>query len=307
MVDQAIHSAELGRAMAFIATGGKEGVVLPTDLKVSAVPGASVNIAPGGYAALNRYPNNPGQSYAGRAETLTNLAVPAVGAGGARSDAILLRIDDPEYGGTVPADRTVGPYEKFEVKTNVSSALEDAADLGLAYPAILLARIDRAANAATVVANDIKDMRQLVRPRYSTETLMTQPDTVAPFDELTEAAFRNFPIAWTPSVKVPKWATHYTLISTISAAGALGGDAYGDVRTVFGASISANVGYDTTSSPDGARVNLTIAASAAVPAGSPGTSVPIIVSGKRTGGAGRIRIQSGTTVIHQIQFFEKIV
>lgn len=309
-VDQALTSARMGRRLAYAATGGKEGVVAPADLKVSAVPGASVNIAAGGYVALNRYPNQPSQSYMGAAESVTNIAVAAVG-GAARSDAILLRIDDPEYGGTVPADRAVGPYEKFVVVTGVSATLKDATELGLAYPAILLARIDRAANATTVVAGDIKDMRKLAQPRYSSDVFMTQPQSGTPGDVLTQAAFRKFPTNWDAPVVIPDWATHCAIVSEMSAMGATGGSATGSLRSVLSAApdsvVSASVGYDTTSVTDGNRVNALIALGGAIPAAMRGKSGIVYIDGLKSGGAGTIRIQSGTTILHRVEFFEKIV
>ena len=310
MVDGAVHSARTGRRLANLATGGKEGVSGPSDLKVTAGTGSSVNIAPGGYAALNRYPNQINQTYTGAAESTTNVPVNTVG-GAARSDAILLRIDDPEYGGTIPADRDNGPYEKYEVKYGIPSTAIEAADLALAYPAIMLARVDRPANATTTMPGNIVDCRQLVRPRYDSQILMNQPEGGTPGDVLTQSAFRRFPNGFNPTVQVPSWATHVAIVSELSGMGAVSGSAVGSLRNVLSdgtnSVVGSSVGYDTTSVTDGNRVNALIAASAVIPSGMRGKTANLYIDGLRSSGPGVIRVQAGTTVLHRIEFFERIL
>ena len=67
MVDGARHSAAVGRLVAYASLNGSEGVVLPTDLKVTALgsPGAAVQVAPGGAIILNRYPGGVRETYVG--------------------------------------------------------------------------------------------------------------------------------------------------------------------------------------------------------------------------------------------------
>ena len=79
----ALHSARVGRSVAHMALGGKQGVAESGDLAVRAQSPASpsVSVAKGTFAIRNVYQDEFGQSYVGRAssETLTPPISPTTG------------------------------------------------------------------------------------------------------------------------------------------------------------------------------------------------------------------------------------
>jgi hypothetical protein len=90
-------SAETARLVANMAVQGGEGVGGPDDCKVVPTTGG-INVVPGAAAVLN---NNAGatgrQSYVGRLATNDFVSIPSASTG-ARSDAIIVSIEDPQYG-----------------------------------------------------------------------------------------------------------------------------------------------------------------------------------------------------------------
>jgi hypothetical protein len=198
----ALHSAEVGRQLAFMASSGATGVTLPTDLRVTALPtaGSSVRINPGGGPIANTYPGASGQSYVVRNPSATDLPVPATGSGGGATRYVIVRIDDPQYGGQVPANPVVGPY----VYPTLVSSLT-----GITYPHMVLARIDQPANTATITQAMITDLREVAVPRsldivranptIYTDTGLTLANTTTGGEQFPDNAFQD--------VKVPTWAT----------------------------------------------------------------------------------------------------
>ena len=115
------HSAESARMLAYMASGGREGIVSAADMRVSAlpVPGSAVVVQPGAVAVLNRAAGQ--QTYIARVVEAENVAIAATGSGGGRTDLICAIIRDPSQpgGGNPPADPVVGPYWAMEVVSGV--------------------------------------------------------------------------------------------------------------------------------------------------------------------------------------------
>lgn len=166
------HSAEVGRSVAYASIGGLQGVVKKGDLQVQAqsTPGGSVRIADGVGAVANSYAGQSGQSYVARNVGYENISVPPT-SGSSRSDMIVLRIDDPEFGGSVPASVATGPYCRFAIISNVGSAATDI-PAGTPYPAIPLARIDIPSGTGTITSAMIKDLRKIAG---KTKTIFNLP------------------------------------------------------------------------------------------------------------------------------------
>ena len=159
----ALHPAEAARLLAYAATSGAAGVVVAGDLAVTQLPtaGTSVRVAVGGAVIPNLYPGGGQQSYVGRAASSTDVSVTATDSGSGRVDLVVARIDDPFYGGTVPADVTVGPYVRIAIIENVTAGSADI-PAGLAYPAIALARLDIPASTATITTPMITSLAKVV-------------------------------------------------------------------------------------------------------------------------------------------------
>jgi hypothetical protein len=206
----AVHTDDVFRSGINAFTRDAQGIVLPGNMKVTALgsPGAAVNIATG--AVVIREPALPGQSYVGRVGSVTQHPVAPQGAG-TRSELIIARVRNPEVAPwtpyTLPADIANGPY--FEPWTVPCSSSTTAADQVVSYAAEALARIDMPSGASFVGAGGgtVVDLRSLAQPRiWNEHKLVTGPD---PTQDVTtsETAWMQFPtISFT--VKVPRWATH---------------------------------------------------------------------------------------------------
>src|SRR5690242_5446929 len=141
-----IHSEALLRMVAFRAAEGGEGVSGIGDLMVrqQSVASGNVDIAVGGATLVNRYPGVVNESYVGRASSLTSVAIAPNAGGATRYDLVIARIDDWNFPGSqaVPGALPTATVPVFKpVVLSGVAATATARSLGLAYPAISLARI----------------------------------------------------------------------------------------------------------------------------------------------------------------------
>lgn len=190
------HGPEVARMLAYAATAGSEGIITATDLRVTALPtpGAAVRVYPGGAALLNRYPGAPNQSYTVRNASATDVAIPATGAGSGATRYVILRVDDPQYGGQVPPNVVTGPYVRFALVNSITD---------LAYPFIVLARINQPANTSAITGAMITDLRAVSNPKTHRELYLQTAGSIA---DLTNANMVRWPNV-SASVPIPEWAT----------------------------------------------------------------------------------------------------
>lgn len=230
------HQAEIGRALAYAQANGGEGVGGVSDCKVmaSTVADNQIHVQPGVVTLLNRYGGGVRQSYVGMCQEATSDTVPATTSSGARSDLVVARVVDPQYGGATPADLQDGPYFFTEVIANVPSTTKRFSQLGLAYPAVELARIDRPSSTATVAQSQIVDLRKLTRPRresflfvaFPAENEFHVPPAQTSYEGEASASFH-------PSIEIPVWANRLQGIIMISNIAASGGNSFGRVRAKY--------------------------------------------------------------------------
>lgn len=173
---------DVARVFANVAVQDSEGINLPGDLKVTAMPAPAgqVSVAPGAVAIRNRHLatldgsgrvlSSP-QTYVGAGATATTLNVPAQGSSGDAYYLVLLTVRDPDFPPwteyTDPTQRLNGPYFYLELKPCDSD--DTLASDVVTYSAYALARIRMNANTTVVEENDLTDLRELARPR-------TKPD-----------------------------------------------------------------------------------------------------------------------------------
>ncbi len=205
------HSPELARAMLNSATGGTEGVGSLTDLKVRAAstPSATVVVGTGVGMMLNRYAGgNDRQSYMGFNQSDTNTVISAT-SGTGRSDLIVARVIDPQYGDAAPPSVPNGPYVGTAIIPNVPSTTTTFSQLGLNYPAIEIARIDIPPNTGTITNAMIVDLRKLAQPRtmrqlYTLQFVLTYKLTAS------GGAYQTWignPVGYSSGIPIPSWAT----------------------------------------------------------------------------------------------------
>lgn len=296
------HSAAVARMLAYAATNGATGVNAPGDMKVTALPtpGAAVRIMPGGASMENRYPGGGQQSYTARNASATDVAVSATGSSGASVRYLIIRVDDPEFGGATPADVLNGPYVRPVLVSSITN---------LAYPFVALARINQPANTATITQAMITDLRQVANPRQVQYVEMGVPVAGAKMDTSVGDQYPSY----RPSIEVPSWAVEVSLVATITAISAAGGDTYGEMAATLGAKganqfRSANTFYDVDAGASAEqRVTFTIGAKGTVPPELRGTSQPLGTEFRRIDGPGYLLTNRGTNVLYQVTFSEAAV
>jgi hypothetical protein len=289
----AAHPVELARLQLFVSTGGNEGVASPGSLRVDALatPGGSVRVAPGGAVLLNRYAGGGEQSYALRNKTETVLPVASTTSAGGRSDLVVARVLDPQYEGSAPPDPNVFEYSRITAVQGVPAGTLSARDLGLAYPAIALARIDLPASTATVQAGHITDLRQLVAPASRTDVLprvIPAGQSVA-FNKLeTDLSPLHALLNW--DVQVPAWATHCHVTAVYSQGTVAAGRALGRIGiSAFGIQYRPGVDqsqyYDITSSANGSRFTVETVGEFEVPKAARGKTAAFVTNQRTAGGS----------------------
>lgn len=308
---EAVHSADVARSALYSVNGGANGITRPGDFRCTAlpVPGAAVRIGPGGGTFDNRYPGGAGQSYSARAGESTDVPVAATGSAGSAVKYVILRIDDPQYGGQ--ATGPTGPYVRAEIVTSISN---------LAYPFIELARIDQPANTATITQSMITDLRQVARPRIKTELRVIsifsgQEDVLSSTSaypdggETWPEAAEN---AWS-FIDIPDWATRCKIIMHWSGVTAPGGDTWGWAWVQVGYTVNPDnfktqgVFYDTTGIPNRSRIHIMAADEKPIPAALRGGAHKFYPRANVLGGptASRLKLDAGSTMALHIEFMER--
>lgn len=306
------HSPELARLVADIAGGGSEGVNRPEHFKVSALttPGASVNVAPGGAVIMSRANGAMAESYAVRAPTTTNVPVAANNTASARYDLVIARIEDPYVPGStfpVPATPASGPYWNFRVISGVASTVVSAQDTG-AQSSIALALITMPANTGVVSAPNIKDLRQLVAPKFESHLISGVPTV---YNQLANtAALGGAATEWptyAPTVKIPTWANWVSMTATWSGVGVTG-DFDGAARTRLG-SVSAPPEYIIDfNGGTGQRLNIILSCSGDIPASDRGREVRLVTEARKAVGTpGAIGTNLGFQMIYHVNFYQRLV
>lgn len=316
------HSPEVARLLAYAATGGAEGVVGITDLRVSTldVPGGAVRVLPGAALIRTRGDESGRQSYVGRLPVADSVQITATGSSAGRSDLIIAQIEDPFVAGEpwqAPADPTAGPYVFTRVIPNVPAGTTRLQSIP-AYAgrsAITLARIDIPASTGTITAGMIKDVRKVAQPRRQTElvafSLITGQNEI-----LTSASAypggENFPNAFEGRslVEIPEWATRMKIVMTWSSLVAPAGNAWGrfwvQVGTDASKTFTQDVGWDTPGASGNTRMNFIAADNLAVPASYRGTSQRFLPRGNVLGGANsaRMYVDAVAAMVLQVEFYE---
>jgi hypothetical protein len=245
----AVLQDDVFRVFANAATRDSEGVVLPGQFKTTALgsPGAAVSIAPGGLVVRNA--QKTGESYIGRAQTATQVSISPNNGGSTRRDLVLARIIDPDYSpwqpsGTPGAPNTSvpnGPYFEPYVLSGVG-AVTNAAQAGITYSAVALARVDMPAGAQTVQSGYITDLRQLAQPRigfaYDVQTVASSQQLL-----VTDTTVKDWPLN-SLQVYVPRWATHAQVGITLLTVGTDGNASDFSPRVYVGGATVVSAAWD---------------------------------------------------------------
>lgn len=303
------HSPEVARALAYAATGGKEGVTTPEGLKVSALatPGSSVRVAPGVAAVLNRDTGGAQQTYILRNISDTNVAITATGSGSGRSDLVIARVEDPFNSGTpwaTPTDPKVGPYVHARVIVGVAPGTTKVPP-GYGN-AIALARIDIPVSTATITDAMITSVRTMPSPRRERD-LTTFVGGAVQAATQTLNTWTTWPAQVTRSVEIPAWATRVSLVGSLGGVVLRNAGFVGYVRLKLGTLLTPAAGVDLNAAAGGnpQRVNISVGGSIEIPANLRGTTQTLTAEVQRLGETGALESYSYSLHTLDVEFEER--
>ena len=301
-VNGAKFTADSARAETFKNTSGGRGVTLPGDMKVTALPtpGAFVRVASGGATFPAGYTAAPGQSYGTYMGTSQDVAVTATGSGSAVTKYLIQRVTDPQYEGSAPADPVNAVYDSFAWVSTLT---------GLNYPYVPLVKLVQPASTATITNAMLTDIRRLARPRRERVVRMSGP-TPEQSPWPTGDIWPNY----RPTVFVPEWATHISMVVHLASVGHRDGDVEGQITATIGYPAgalqlrAANAGYDLDL-PTGAgeRNTFVIGGAGPIPTALRGTDQVLGTEANKTAGAGKLVTVTGTQVIFDVEFYEDVI
>lgn len=152
------NDIEGARLSLYASTRGARGIILPGDMRVSAlpVPGPAVRIVGGACVTPNTYPGGAGQSYAMREISSTDHPVAATGSSGAAVKFLVAAIDDEQYAGGAKTNPKTDPRNFYRWVSSLD---------GLAFPFTELVRLDQPANTSTITQAMLTDIRRIANPQ----------------------------------------------------------------------------------------------------------------------------------------------
>lgn len=311
----AVHSPEVARVLAYAASGGREGIIGTTDLKVKAsnIPDGNIHIQPGAGVALNRFGGGASQAYVVRNVGDEVKAMTAQGSSGARYDLVALIVEDPDYAGQPdPADPEDGPFVRVAVYEGVSSTTKFLYEVDADQTGIALARVKFDASDGTVTQSDITDLRQMLFARsYSVTKMLTLTSGT---DAIPTGAFDTFPVGAEWDVAIPEWANKVALWGIVMGVGmfdggADGGTTGGLARIELGSINTDSGGYKENAVGPGKRTSVTFGAAEDeldVAVGLRGTTQTLSFAAYATYQDDMtVQAETGTTVIVTATFAEK--
>ncbi|WP_405889473.1 hypothetical protein OG427_02815 [Streptomyces sp. NBC_00133] len=301
MVHGGTHPARAMRMMIQDLARGSSGVTEGNDLKVSplSTPGAGVRVGDG--SGVIR-----GAAWGQGTYTQYNVGdatVPVAPTGAsARSDLLVLRVEDPEYEGTGnPETQDIG---YFHVISGVS-ATATAPPAGMT--AIPLARLDIPLNTATITAAMIKDLRGIANPRRTRELFTAFPNVASTLG-YSDNKWHVWPTAARWNILVPPWATNVKLVTTIAGLALRRADVFALMRNVIGTVTGQHIAIDDDQGNTTRRSTVVIADSLAVPAALRGTTVPIhLDTYMYKSETGDLVVDGATTFILDVEFTEGVI
>jgi hypothetical protein len=270
--ENARHEAPTMRLLAYMGLAGREGVMGPDHLKVTALttPGPQIQVAPGAFGVLNRASGGAFEAYVDKVgAAMVKDVNPTDATVGGRTDLVIARILNPyvsESGSSIPtpADPENGPYWDIQVIEGVSPNINSVTAHNPNWSAIPLARIVRPANTGIVQQNNIIELRSLVD--LSGERLIiidNPPPTPPPIASAIWTNTMHFPTvteldddttAWTDwpanaywDVPIPSWAAEVDIFGSFNPQ--FDNDVWGELRLNFGGNPGPAIMFDENVSP----------------------------------------------------------
>lgn len=329
--EQALHTAQSIRLLAYGAVDGQQGVMGPGHLTVGALatPAGVIQVLPGGYSVLAKHLGGDFEAYVGKFSVAEQVAVSPTSSSGPRTDLVIARIENPYVAGAgvweVPVDPVAGPYAYIRVIEGVPANTQDVIGYNNTWSAITLARITRPANAGIVTQANITDLRSLADLRGQRITIINSPPATPPpvayplwtgvvecransTHLKTQTAFHDWPTEVNFTVPVPAWATTADMLVLVNPE--IDGNVYGDLRmTLDGVAVDAppliyNYNYARTIGPE--QYVTMVAGSITIPPAVAGRSVPLRMQARSLANdsahPGKFSTHAGCAVVAQMTF-----
>jgi len=318
LVSGGTHEARTFRMMVRDSVGGAEGVTQGDDLRVKAlaVPGAAVSVADGSGMIQGRAVAHQGTYAAYNAGEAT---VPIAPTGATpRSDLLVLRVEDPEYEGTLnPATDQVAYFHVISAVTSTPWGVILPPGVSLRatgqFPAlsgmsaIALALIQIPANTSVITAGMIRDVRNIAKPRQLRSLQSTSPADEEDFPTSANNVWRAWPPSAEWGVWVPEWAVRARVLLHIYGLQINAGSFYGGFAFQLGSVRGQSVGIDTATADAGKRSTVATADTIDIPAAMRGSWQDVTSQLARwTQTAGIPQADVATTCTVDIEFEEDI-
>ena len=201
---------DVARVLAFTATGGAEGIVAPTDLKVTqlSTAGTSVQIAKGAFSCLNKYSTGVSESYIGYNDGTVTAPIAST-SGSSRYDMVYAHITDPGQ----PNNPVTATQVQTRVIQGVPSTATKLSDVS-GYSNVAgyaLARILIPANTSAITNAMITDLRTILQPKQqSAIKVYNTPNSGSDTTVTTTMAGFPSPASW--NIPIPVWANRMTVV-----------------------------------------------------------------------------------------------
>ena len=302
LTNGATHSAQQFRMLVRDLANGAEGITQGDDLKVTqrSTPGGGVLVGDGSGVVKGRANVFQGH-YAACNIGAVDVPIAATGSGGGRSDMVILRIEDPEYEGSLnPATDEIA---YFQVISGVSSSATTIPDGRTGIP---LARIDIPVSTSTITDAMITDLRSCANARRRRSVFTQSPGSMSTGIG-SSLSYSYFSTAAGWNISIPDWATKAIVKIDVSPIRYDLGNFFGKIGATFGASLTTqDVTLDDNQGSGVRRIPAIIGDTLTVPATYRGATqlLRVRAAGLTSGQAARIYVDSGTTLIADVQFEE---
>ncbi|MET9964792.1 hypothetical protein ABZZ80_02385 [Streptomyces sp. NPDC006356] len=297
-VDGARHPARATRLLVRDLVRGGQGIAEAGDLKVSPLqrPACGVRVADGSAVIHGARPwqGSYGQSNIGDALVEIEPTGPF-----ARTDLLVLRIEDPEYeGDRDPVRDQIGYFHVVQGVDAQATAVPDG------MTAIPLARITLPRDTGTVIAEMITDLRQLSNPRHHHDVFTAHPTTTQQLPGKRDT-WKTWPneAAW--DVLIPTWATQATVTVALSGLRIEGGSIFAELRTQLAGSTGKSTVVDDNQSGV-RRVPAALAHTYPLASTLRGTTRRLLVQTKQSEqySEGNLSVAEGTAIVATVDFTE---
>jgi hypothetical protein len=300
LTNGATHPAEQFRALVKDLSNGSEGITQGDDLKVTQLgtPGGGVQVSDGSGVVRGRVNAFQG-SYAVRNQGAATVDIAPTG-GSSRSDMIIVRVEDPEYEGSL--DPETDQINYFQVISNVSSSALSIPDGRTGIP---LARIDIPASTSTITDAMIVDLRKVANPRRDRRLYTQSPIADSSLiGASTTYSYFNTALGW--NIAVPDWATTVRIKLDISSIRYSVADYAGALSATFGSSLTLQpISLDDNQGTGVRKIPAIVADTLTVPAAYRGTTQTLRAQANgSSGNAGRINVSTYTTFVADVEFEE---